>query len=108
MRTTALIFAAALAAGVINSVSGGGTLITFPILVWTGMEPVIANATNTVALCPGILAALIGRWRELRDEARIWPLLIPCILGGLIGAVILIHTPSQLRERSMRCCCGGR
>jgi uncharacterized protein len=89
-----VIFLAAFAAGMVNSVSGGGTLIAFPALVWTGMDPVIANATNTVALWPGTIAALIARRDELRGSAR--TLLIfgaPSLAGGLLGAIVLIHTP---------------
>ncbi len=96
MRDT-VIFLAALAAGVVNSVSGGGTLIAFPALVWTGMDPVIANATNTVALWPGTIAALIARRAELRGSAR--TLLIfgaPSLAGGLLGAIVLIHTPARI------------
>jgi uncharacterized protein len=89
-----VIFLAAFAAGMVNSVSGGGTLIAFPALVWSGMDPVIANATNTVALWPGTIAALIARRDELRGNAR--TLLIfgaPSLAGGLLGAIVLIHTP---------------
>jgi len=61
-----VIFLAALVAGTVNSVSGGGTLISFPALIWTGMNPVVANATNTVSIWPGSLANLIGFRREFR------------------------------------------
>ena len=97
MKPALLIFIAAFAGGFVNSISGGGTLITFPVLVWTGMEPVIANATNTVALWPGTIAALVARRHDLRGTARTLLLLaIPCILGGLIGAAILLHTPPRI------------
>ncbi len=97
MTNEVLIFVAAFVAGIINSISGGGTLVAFPALVWTGMDPVVANATNTVALWPGTIAALVARRKEMRGNAR--PLIIlaiPSIAGGLLGAIILIHTPAQI------------
>lgn len=97
MNAALLIFGAAFLAGAVNAISGGGTLITFPVLVWTGMDPVIANATNTVALWPGTIAALTARRHELRATARSGLLLgFPCVTGGLVGAVILIHTPPHI------------
>jgi uncharacterized protein len=97
MRDAVPIFIAAFAAGVINSISGGGTLITFPALVWLGMDPVIANTTNTVALWPGTIAALIARRGEMRGNGRAAIILaIPSIAGGLLGAMVLIHTPAQI------------
>jgi len=93
VNAAVLIVIAAFVAGAVNAISGGGTLIIFPVLLWTGMEPVIANTTNTVALWPGAVAALFARRRELKDMNRAWLLLsIPCLVGGLIGAVILIHS----------------
>ena len=53
----AVLFAASSVAGVVNSIAGGGSLITFPLLLWLGREPILANATNTVSLSPGSLAA---------------------------------------------------
>jgi uncharacterized protein len=97
MRDAVLIFIAAFVAGVINSISGGGTLITFPALVWLGMDPVIANTTNTVALWPGTIAALIARRGEMRANGRAAIILaVPSIAGGLLGAMVLIHTPAQI------------
>jgi uncharacterized protein len=97
MRDAVPIFIAAFAAGVINSISGGGTLITFPALVWLGMDPVIANTTNTVALWPGTIAALIARRGEMRGNGRAAIILaVPSIAGGLLGAMVLIHTPPQI------------
>ena len=60
-----MIALAALAAGAINSIAGGGTLISFPALVWIGVNPVMANATNSFALWPGSFAAMVGFRREL-------------------------------------------
>jgi uncharacterized membrane protein YfcA len=96
-----LLCAAAFVAGAINSIAGGGTLITFPALVSVlGAEPVhqvIANATNTVALCPG---SATGAWAYRRElgEARVWMawLLAPSLIGGITGAVILIFAPAKM------------
>ena len=90
------IFVAALVAGMINSVAGGGTLVTFPTLVWIGRDPIIANVTSTVALWPGSLGGMLGFRRELGNSRR-WMLLLagPSICGGLLGAMLLLRTPSQ-------------
>lgn len=88
-----VIFAAAFIAGMINSVAGGGTLITFPALVWIGYDPRLANMTSTVALWPGSLGGMLGFRREL-GEGRRWMLLFgpPSLLGGIVGALLLLHT----------------
>jgi uncharacterized membrane protein YfcA len=94
--TYGVIFVAALVGGAVNSISGGGTLITFPALVWTGMDPVIANATNTVSLWPGSLASLIGFRREFRTASRrSLTLAVPSLIGGIVGAYLLINTPTK-------------
>src|ERR1700722_9381924 len=91
-----VIFIAAFIGGAVNSVSGGGTLITFPALIWTGMNPVIANATNTLSVWPGSLASLFGFRREFSTAApRTLMLAIPSLLGGIVGAYLLIHTPTK-------------
>ena len=88
-----VIALAAFAAGAINSIAGGGTLLSFPALLWIGVNPVMANATNSFALWPGSLAAMIGFRRELTNIRR-WLLLltIPAFVGGAVGAVLLLHT----------------
>jgi len=92
-----LVFLAAFVAGMMNSVAGGGTLVTFPTLVWMGIDPIRANVTCTVALWPGSLGAMVGFRRELGDSRR-WMLLLgaPSVVGGLIGARLLLLTPSPL------------
>lgn len=91
------MFLAAFVAGMMNSVAGGGTLVTFPMLVWLGLDPIRANVTCTVALWPGSLGAMVGFRRELGDRRR-WMLLLglPSIVGGLLGARLLLLTPSPL------------
>ena len=91
-----IILLVGLAAGMINSVAGGGTLITFPTLVWLGSDPILANASNTFALWPGSVAGMLGFRRHL-GGSRKWLLLLsgPSVLGGLVGAILLLRTPSQ-------------
>jgi uncharacterized membrane protein YfcA len=92
--------AAAFLAGGINSVAGGGTLVTFPTLVWIGLPSVIANATNTVAIWPGSLGSLWGFRRELAatDRIMLW-LVLPSFAGGIIGALLLRLTPTHTFDR---------
>ena len=95
-----LVFGAAAIAGVINSVAGGGTLISFPTLIWLGIPSIPANATNTVALWPGSLGSVWGYRREMRGlDTRVWALVAPSIIGGLAGAVLLYRTPAEVFDR---------
>jgi uncharacterized membrane protein YfcA len=95
-----IIFIAAVVAGAINSIAGGGTLISFPALLWIGRDPIAANATNTLAMWPGSLAAAYGFRRELASVRR-WLLLliIPSLAGGALGSWLLLRTPSSTFER---------
>ncbi len=96
----ALAFVAAFAAGAINSVAGGGTLISFPTLIWLGLNSVTANATNTVAIWPGSLGGMWGFRRELRTaRARMLALIVPSLIGGLTGAWLLRFTPPAIFDR---------
>jgi hypothetical protein len=95
-----ILFAAAFVAGVINSVAGGGTLITFPALLLAGLDAKTANATSTVALWPGLLAGAAGYRHELAESrAYLARLALPSIAGGALGAWILIATPTPVFER---------
>jgi uncharacterized membrane protein YfcA len=88
-----LIGSAAVAGGFVNAIAGGGTLITFPMLTAVGIAPVIANVTNTVALCPGYVGGTIAQRTDLRDQGRrLWMLLPTGILGGITGGVLLLST----------------
>jgi hypothetical protein len=91
-----VLFFAALAAGALNSVAGGGSFISFPALVLAGVLPINANATNTVALWPGTVASSGAYRRELQGKgARVLaPLIATGLLGGLIGALVLLKTPN--------------
>ncbi len=88
-----LIGFAATCGGFVNAIAGGGTLITFPMLTALGVPPVIANVTNTVALCPGYIGGTFAQRTDLRGQGkRMWMLLPTGILGGITGGVLLLST----------------
>ena len=92
-----LIALAAFAAGLVNALAGGGTLITFPVLTLLGIPPVAANVTNTVALCPGYLGATLAQRNQLADQKyRLWWYLPTGVIGGLAGALLLLFTSERL------------
>jgi uncharacterized protein len=96
----AVAFGAAFLAGAINSVAGGGTLVSFPVLVWLGLPPVIANATSTMGIWPGSLGSIWGFRRELRRADRAMLLLVaPSLLGGATGALLLRRTSAETFDR---------
>lgn len=89
-----LLFGSAVAAGMINSVAGGGTLVSFPTLVWTGFPPIIANATNTIAMVPGAVSSAFGYRQEMASLPRKFlVLMIPSLVGSVIGGILLKLTP---------------
>lgn len=95
-----IAFGAAFVAGAVNSVAGGGTVLTFPTLIWLGLPSVTANATNTAMVWPGSLGGVWGYWRELRRaKPRMLALVIPSALGGLAGALLLRWTPPDVFDR---------
>ena len=87
------MFLAALVGGAVNSIAGGGTLITFPAIVWLGVPPIAANATSTVALWPGSFGSMWAYRGELTG-ARAWLtwFTVPSVAGGIIGAQLLLRT----------------
>lgn len=88
--------AAALAAGAVNAIAGGGSLITFPVLVAVGLPPVTASVTNTVAMCPGYLGATFAQRRDLVGQGRRVARLLPVgAAGGAAGAFLLLHTGAR-------------
>jgi hypothetical protein len=91
------LFFAAFVGGAVNSVAGGGSFISFPALLFTGMAPIAANATNTLALMPGTLSSAVAYRNKFTPEARhlLVPLLVTSVIGGLIGAHILLRTPQS-------------
>lgn len=92
-----LIFVAAVGAGALNSVAGGGSFLTFPALLFVGVPPILANATSTVALWPGSLASAGAYRREIQAEGRqrLIPLSLISVLGGFAGARLLLNTPED-------------
>ena len=91
-----LVTLAAALGGAINSIAGGGTLLTFPAIVALGVPPLVANATSTVALWPAALGSLWGYRQEL-EGARSWVVrfTLPSLLGGGLGAWLLLHTSAR-------------
>lgn len=88
---------AGLFAGAINAVAGGGSFITFPALIYAGINPVVANASSTVALFP---ASLTSAWKLRQDTgsfagvSMVW-MIVLTFLGGCLGAILLLYTPSK-------------
>lgn len=90
------VFAAGIGAGGINTVVGSGTLITFPVLLATGLSPVTANVSNSLGIVPGSVSGAIGYRRELRGQGRrVLRLGAAALLGALAGAILLINLPSS-------------
>lgn len=99
----ALLLGAGLAAGTVNAIAGGGSLITFPALMATGLGAIPANVTNSVAVFPGYAASVVGSRSDLRDLAAgqrrfLVGLLPTAVLGALIGCVLLLSTPARAFE----------
>jgi uncharacterized protein len=97
MGSHILLIAAALGAGLMNSVAGGGSFLTFPALVFTGVPSIIANATSTVALFPGALASAWAYRQDFRGLEKI-PMkaaLVVSIAGGITGALLLLFTSQK-------------
>ena len=95
-RQGLFLFAAGAIAGAINAVAGGGSFVSFPSLLFTGVAPVTANATNTVALWVGMTASGGAYRKRLNISRRVMvPLVVMSVIGGLAGAVLLIRTPAQ-------------
>ncbi|GHJ95618.1 UPF0721 transmembrane protein [Streptomyces sp. NE5-10] len=89
------VFAAGIGAGGINTIVGSGTLITFPVLLATGLPPITANVSNALGLVPGSISGAIGYRRELKGQTRrVLRLGAAALVGGLIGAILLLALPS--------------
>lgn len=88
-----LIFLAAVAAGFINAMAGGGTLVTFPVLLAIGIPPIVANVTNTVALVPGTIGGMWSQRNEFHSQYRRLLKLLPvAIVGGILGGLLILNT----------------
>jgi len=95
-RALILLGAGALA-GAMNSVAGGGTIVTFPSLIISGLSSIVANATSTIALLPGTVSSVFGYRRNI-PAVRQWLTLFGpvSLVGGLIGGILLVQTPSKV------------
>ena len=96
LHTIIFLFFAGALGGALNAVAGGGSFIAFPALLFTGVAPIAANATNTVALWVGVTAST-GAYRKHLDLSRrvMIPLAVTSLIGGIAGAYLLLHTPPQ-------------
>jgi uncharacterized protein len=89
----AWLLIASLLAGALNAMAGGGSFLSFPAVLGTGILPIQANATNTVALWPGQFASIAAYWDDLKHNIRLLiPLAISALIGGLAGGLVLLHT----------------
>lgn len=93
-----LLVVAAFAAGALNAVAGGGSFLTFPALVFTGVPPIVANATSALAVSPGYLGSTLGFKDELRQlpRERLRREAVIASAGGVVGALLLLVTPAQV------------
>ncbi|WP_437667406.1 sulfite exporter TauE/SafE family protein [Sorangium sp. So ce1182] len=102
LTRAALLAGGAAVAGVINAVAGGGTLVSFPAAIAAGLAPLAANATNAVALTPASLASAWAYRRELsRDYRVLRVLLLPSLLGGIVGSALLLVTPQRVFDAAV-------
>jgi uncharacterized membrane protein YfcA len=91
LSNVALLLGAGLAAGTVNAIAGGGSLVTFPALLAVGLAPKPANFTNSVAVAPGYLASVYGSWKDLPKGRQPLP---TTVAGTLLGALLLWLTPA--------------
>ena len=95
-----VIVAAGVMAGIMNTIVGAGSLVTFPTLLFLGYPPLVANVSNTIGLVPGSISGSVGYRRELAGQgARARPLLVAAALGGLTGAALLLVLPASAFAR---------
>ena len=88
---------AAFGAGFVNAIAGGGTLLTFPALLYSGMAPITANATSNCAVWPGsVMSSWTYRRQLANNRARVWTMAFPSLAGGLAGAIVLFNTPERI------------
>jgi uncharacterized protein len=92
----ALAGCAAVGAGFVNALAGGGTLLSFPALIAVGVPPIAANITSTVALCPGYFGAAVAQRRDLEGQStRVWALLPAAAVGGIVGGWLLLGSSER-------------
>jgi uncharacterized protein len=102
LETAIFLFFAGALGGALNAVAGGGSFVAFPALLFTGVAPIAANATNTVALWVGTTASS-GAYRKHLDISRrvMVPLAVSSVIGGIAGAYLLLHTPEHTFLRAL-------
>jgi hypothetical protein len=92
----AILSVCAAVAGAVNALAGGGMLVAYPVLVAFGLSPIAANATATVALLSGGIGAQLGYRKEMKGSAPFMRgLIVPCVVGGMLGAFFLLKTPPK-------------
>jgi uncharacterized protein len=108
LQTAVLLFAAGLLGGATNAVAGGGTLFTFPAMVFAGLPPIIANASSSVALTPGnLLAVLSERTKLPAFDRRMWASVAIAAAGGMAGAILLNTTSERVFTQLVPVLIGG-
>ncbi|MEO8898867.1 MAG: sulfite exporter TauE/SafE family protein [Candidatus Dormibacter sp.] len=100
LRDALLVVAGGLVAGIANTIAGGGSLLTFPLLVALGLPPLDANVTNTAGIAPAAIGGVLGYRRELAGQRQRLIRLLPyAVAGAVIGAVLLLTTPARVFTR---------
>ena len=96
LERIALLIGAGFLAGVMNAIAGGGTIVTFPSLIFSGLTSIVANATSTVALLPAALSSFFGYRKRVYAVASWLKLFAPVsLVGGLLGGMLLVRTPTE-------------
>ncbi|GAA5136315.1 sulfite exporter TauE/SafE family protein [Thalassotalea piscium] len=92
-----LLFFAGIFGGILNSIAGGGSFITFPALIFVGVPPIVANATNTFSSCAGYISGAYAFRKELADHKnKLALILVISLIGGITGAWLLLQTPEEV------------
>jgi uncharacterized membrane protein YfcA len=96
LTQTSILVVASFGAGVMNAMAGGGTILTFPSLIFLGLPSIAANATSTVGLLPATMTSLYGYIDDVREQRK-WlkTLVLPSLIGGALGSVLLLRTPEK-------------
>ncbi|HEY9410676.1 MAG TPA: sulfite exporter TauE/SafE family protein [Jiangellaceae bacterium] len=90
---------AGVVAGAVNAVAGGGSMLSFPVLIWLGLPPLTANVTNTAGLLPGYLASAVSYRHHLREQTRRGALAVITLVGAVLGCVLLLVPPAEVFEQ---------
>jgi len=92
-----VLFFAGVLGGILNSIAGGGSFITFPALLFVGVPPIAANATNTFSSCAGYLSGAYAFRKDIAsDKSNIKRIIVTSLIGGLLGALLLLNTPERV------------